>query len=177
MFFVDLLFCLTLTIAKITLNLSPKGKTIQAAVKQIITSLNVSFASNKNMKFEVRHVKWRLLKGALYEPQVSLANVTWHPPMGAMVPGAHMKPHAPSCPSPDGVPPSALAPGLQQKAASKQRPASRLHYLPIFPATIWGPLLVFPAYVLAHALPPPSLPPPPPGPWSIRLCAPPLAPH
>lgn len=57
MFFVDLLFYLTLTIAKITLSLSPKGTTIQAAVKQIRISLNMSFASNKNMKFEVRHVK------------------------------------------------------------------------------------------------------------------------
>lgn len=118
-------------------------------MKQITISLNMSFASNKNMKFEVRHVKWLLLKGALYEPQVSLANVTRHPPMRAMVPGAHMKP-----PPPPGVPPSALAPGLQQKVASKQRPASRLHYLPIFPAAIWGPLPVFPAYVLAHAAPP-----------------------
>lgn len=57
MFFVDSLFHLTLTIAKITLNLSPKGKTIQAAVKQIIISLNMSFASNKNMKFEVTTAK------------------------------------------------------------------------------------------------------------------------
>lgn len=66
--------------------------------------------------------------------------------------------HTWSCPppsSPAGVPPCALAPGLQQKAASKQRPTSRLHYLPIFPAAIWGPHLVFPAYVLAHASPPP----------------------